>query len=232
MRENDWKIHPTSENSTLQFLFMKLNALSVIRGCFRVLQLSFSKFGFLNYSGGVGGRNRWNTAVWVCGILSWARWKTLFSLKLLLITLMMQRCKLHLKYMCWLKKTLPTSGISGVLIYDLALKESCLKLCCSKTSIIKQLGWITWSPFAFFFYFLFSFLFIYLLFLHIPSPFLPPASLPPYFPFFFPSFAIMFSLMNEIVYNLKRINQYIFLKKDGYCVNSVILWWVFFNWAN
>lgn len=42
---------------------------------------------------------------------------------------------------------MPTSGISGVLIHDLAIKECCLKLCCRKTSIIKQLGWITQSRF-------------------------------------------------------------------------------------
>ena len=60
---------------------------------------------------------------------------------------MMQRYKLHLKYMPWLNKTLPMSTISGGLIYDLAIKECCFKLYCSKTSIIKQLDWITPSPF-------------------------------------------------------------------------------------
>ena len=49
--------------------------------------------------------------------------------------------------MSWLNKILPVSRISGGLIDDLAIKECCFKLYCSKTSIIKQLGWITPSPF-------------------------------------------------------------------------------------
>lgn len=75
--------------------------------------------------------------------------KVVLNFKRLLLarTLMMQRYKLHLKYMPWLNKALPMSRISGGLIYDLAIKECCFKLYCSKTSIIKRLGWITPSPF-------------------------------------------------------------------------------------
>ena len=36
---------------------------------------------------------------------------------------MMQRYKLHLKYMPWLNKILPVSRISGGLIDDLAIKN-------------------------------------------------------------------------------------------------------------
>lgn len=63
-----------------------------------------------------------------------------FKRLLLARTLMMQRDKLHFKYTHWLKETLPTSEISGVLIYGLAIKDCCFKLCCSKTSIINLAG--------------------------------------------------------------------------------------------
>lgn len=156
MRKGDWKIHPVSNSSTRQCMCMKW-LYSVISEDVSVSQLSFSKSRLLWYCTlkGRGGGKRWNVVVWVCSITSVVRSKTLFyfeialNFKRLLLAraLMMQRCKLHLQCMCQLKKTLPASGINGVLIYDLAIKECCFQWCCSKTSIIKQVGQTTQSPF-------------------------------------------------------------------------------------